>query len=194
MNVAVSRSFGNSTRYPMTRGKLISRASRSGRTALTWMVCRGGTGTTTTGFAAKSNGMPSTSAYSTLKSPSSFRSYDWRRSARPMTCSQRSCVPKARTPSTWVTVLASHPSVSMETETTQRMSLPRRPSFPTVFMTSRRTSTSSISSACTCWPLRSTISRRNCSSSAAAAFRKLSSKGSPDSSCSLSIRSVRGRG
>ena len=32
-----------------------------------------------------------------------------------MTCSHRSCVPKARTPSTWVTVLASQPSVSIET-------------------------------------------------------------------------------
>src|ERR1017187_4384525 len=39
-----------------------------------------------------------------------------------MTCSQRSCVPKARTPSTCVTVWASQPSVSMATETTQRIS------------------------------------------------------------------------
>ena len=46
-----------------------------------------------------------------------------------MTCSQRSCVPKARTPRTWVTVLASQPSVSMETETTQRIDSPRRPCF-----------------------------------------------------------------
>jgi hypothetical protein len=41
-----------------------------------------------------------------------------------MTCSHSSCVPKARTPSTWVTVLASQPSVSMETDTTQRMESP----------------------------------------------------------------------
>src|ERR1700746_1190336 len=41
-----------------------------------------------------------------------------------MTCSHKSCVPKARMPRTWVTVLASHPSVSMETETTQRMEPP----------------------------------------------------------------------
>ena len=54
-----------------------------------------------------------------------------------MTCSHRSCVPKARTPSTCVTVLASQPSVSMETETTQRMEPPSRPCLPTVFMTSR---------------------------------------------------------
>src|SRR3972149_5807617 len=36
-----------------------------------------------------------------------------------MTCSHRSLVPKARTPRTCVTVLASQPSVSMATETTQ---------------------------------------------------------------------------
>ena len=49
-------------------------------------------------------------------------------------------MPKARTPSTWVTVFASQPSVSIETETTQRIVAPRRPSLPTVFMTSRRRS------------------------------------------------------
>ena len=42
-----------------------------------------------------------------------------------MTCSQSSCVPNARTPSTWVTVLASQPSVSIETETTQRIDPPK---------------------------------------------------------------------
>lgn len=41
-----------------------------------------------------------------------------------MTCSHSSCVPKARTPSTWVTVLASQPSVSIDTETTQRICSP----------------------------------------------------------------------
>ena len=41
-----------------------------------------------------------------------------------------------------VTVLASHPSVSMETETTQRMSAPSLPARPTVFITSRRMSAS----------------------------------------------------
>ena len=53
---------------PHTR-KRISSASRSGRTALTWMVSRGGCGGATTGFAVKSNGIPSTSAYSTLNNP-----------------------------------------------------------------------------------------------------------------------------
>src|SRR5579885_1196294 len=42
-----------------------------------------------------------------------------------MTCSQRSCVPKARTPSPCVTVLAPHASVSIETETTQRIDSPK---------------------------------------------------------------------
>src|ERR1700719_599515 len=41
-----------------------------------------------------------------------------RRRARPTTCSHSNCVPKARTPRTWVTVLASQPSVSMDTLTT----------------------------------------------------------------------------
>ena len=41
-----------------------------------------------------------------------------------MTCSQSNCVPKARTPRICVTVLASQPSVNIETETTQRMLLP----------------------------------------------------------------------
>src|SRR5438094_259539 len=83
---------GIAARYPSTRGKRISNASRSGRTALTWMISRGGCGGATTGFAVKSKGMPSTSAYSTLNLLSAFSSYDSRRSARPMTCSQRSWV------------------------------------------------------------------------------------------------------
>src|SRR5680860_1862970 len=62
-----------------------------------------------------------------------------------MTCSHRSWVPKARTPSTWVTVLASQPSVSMETDTTQRMDSPNWSCLPTVFMTSRSRVASSIS-------------------------------------------------
>ena len=64
-------------------------------------------------------------------------SYDWRRSARPMTCSQRSCVPNARTPRTWVTVRASQPPVSIETETTHRIDPPSVSGLPTVFITSR---------------------------------------------------------
>ena len=47
----------------------------------------------------------------------------------------------------WVTVLASQPSVSMATETTQRMSSPSRPGLPTVFMASRSKSASVIASA-----------------------------------------------
>ena len=43
-------------------------------------------------------------------------------------------------PRTWVTVLASQPSVSIETETTQRMEPPSCPGLPTVFMTSRSNS------------------------------------------------------
>ena len=56
---------------------------------------------------------------------------------RPTTCSHRSCVPKARTPRMWVTVLASQPSVSIDTDTTQRICSPSWPVLPTVFMTSR---------------------------------------------------------
>ena len=108
-----------------------------------------------------------------------------------MTCSQRSCVPKARTPRTWVTVLASQPSVSMETETTQRMDPPSRPCLPTVFITSRSSSWSVMFSACAAvaGALDDLAAEaldlvgRPCS-------RKLSSSASPDSSCSLSIRSV----
>ena len=43
-------------------------------------------------------------------------------------------------PRTCVTVLASQPSVSIETETTQRMEPPSWPGLPTVFMTSRSSS------------------------------------------------------
>ena len=44
----------------------------------------------------------------------------------------------------WVTVLASQPSVSIETETTQRICSPSWPGLPTVFMTSRSRSWSVI--------------------------------------------------
>ena len=40
----------------------------------------------------------------------------------------------------WVTVFTSHPSVSIETETTQRILSPSWPGLPTVFMTSRKRS------------------------------------------------------
>jgi hypothetical protein len=42
----------------------------------------------------------------------------------------------------WVTVLASQPSVSIETETTQRTCSPSLPGLPTVFITSRSRSSS----------------------------------------------------
>ena len=148
---------------------------------------------TGTGLAVKSKGMPRTSAYSTSKRPSSLGSYDWRRSARPITCSQRSCVPNARTPRTWVTVRASQPSVSIETETTHRIDPPRAPGLPTVFMTSRSRSWSDRCSACRRSPVRATISRRKRSISSAAASRKLLLRASPESSCSLSMSRVRGR-
>ncbi len=61
---------------------------------------------------------------------------------RPTTCSQSSCVPKARTPRTWVTVLASQPSVSIETLTTHLTCSPSLPALPTVFITSRSRSSS----------------------------------------------------
>ena len=47
-----------------------------------------------------------------------------------------------------MTVLASQPSVSIETETTQRMEPPSWPGLPTVFMTSRSRSWSVMLLAC----------------------------------------------
>ena len=48
----------------------------------------------------------------------------------------------------WVTVLVSQPSVSIDTETTQRICSPSRPARPTVFITSRSSSLSLVSP----WP------------------------------------------
>ena len=45
----------------------------------------------------------------------------------------------------WVTVLVSQPSVSIDTETTQRICSPSRPGRPTVFITSRSRSLSLVS-------------------------------------------------
>ena len=56
-------------------------------------------------------------------------------------------MPKARTPRMWVTVFASHPSVSIETETTHLTCSPSLPGLPTVFITSRSRSSSVRSSA-----------------------------------------------
>ena len=110
-----------------------------------------------------------------------------------MTCSQRSCVPKARTPRMCVTVRASQPSVSIETETTQRIDPPRVSGLPTVFITSRSRSWSDRCSACFRSPVRATISRRKRSISSPAAARKFLSSASSESTCSLSMSSVWGR-
>ena len=56
-------------------------------------------------------------------------------------------MPKARMPRTCVTVFASQPSVSIDTETTQRVEPPSWPYLPTVFMTSRSSSWSVMLSA-----------------------------------------------
>ena len=110
-----------------------------------------------------------------------------------MTCSQRSCVPKARIPRMCVTLFASQPSVSIDTETTHRTAAPSWSFFPTVFMTSRRRSWSVTLSAARASPVRSMISRRKRSISSAAMARNLGSSASPDSSSSESISSVLGR-
>ncbi len=115
-----------------------------------------------------------------------------RRRARPTTCSQSSCVPKARTPRTWVTVLASQPSVSMETLTTHLTCSPSLPALPTVFITSRSRS-SSVRSSASRPGKRSRYSALNSSISRAAIFLKSSLIASPDSSCWLSTRMVFGR-
>ena len=91
-----------------------------------------------------------------------------------------------------MTVLASQPSVSIETETTQRTCSPRRSFLPMVFMTSRRRSSSVMSS--TERPgKRRMYSRLNSSISAAAIFLNAGSIASPDSIWAESIRRVFGR-
>ena len=92
-----------------------------------------------------------------------------------------------------MTVFASQPSVSIDTETTQRIESPSVPGFPTVFITSRSSSWSVMSSPSLRFPVRSTRSRRKRSISSAAILRKFLSSASPDSSWRLSISSVRGR-
>ncbi len=112
-----------------------------------------------------------------------------------MTCSQRSWVPKARTPRTWVTVLASQPSVSIETETTQRIVLAELAVLADgVHHLAQQILVGEVLGLAARSPVRSMISRRKRSISSAAIARKLSSSASPDSSCSLSISSVFGRG
>jgi len=136
-------------------------------------------------------GTPRTSAYSGRNIPWSSGSYDTRRSARPTTCSQSSRVPKARQPRIWVTVLASQPSVNIDTDTTQRTGPPSLPFCPTVFITSRSTSASVV--ALGSRPGVRASSLRNASISSAATSLKASEIASPLSSSCESIKIVRGR-
>ena len=91
-----------------------------------------------------------------------------------------------------MTVLASQPSVSIETLTTQRTCSPSLPLLPTVFITSRSSSSSVIFS--TSAPgLRRRYSGLKAAISAAATCLKSAFIPSPDSSCAESMRIVRGR-
>ena len=101
-------------------------------------------------------------------------------------------MPNARTPRMWVTVRASQPSVSIDTDTTQRVVPPSRSATPTVFITSRSRSWSDRLSAWRRSPVRAMISRRKRSISSVAAARKSLPSASPESSCSLSISRVCG--
>ena len=92
----------------------------------------------------------------------------------------------------WVTVLASHPSVSIDTDTTQRTCSPSRPRLPTVFITSRRRS-SSVRLSTSAPGLRSRNSALNTSISRAAALRKSSFRAWPDSSWAESTMIVGAR-
>ena len=92
----------------------------------------------------------------------------------------------------WVTVLASQPSVSIETDTTQLDVLAELPGLPTVFITSRSRS-SSVSSSASRPGKRSRYSALNSSISRGGDLLELGAHASPDSSCSLSTRIVFGR-
>ena len=91
-----------------------------------------------------------------------------------------------------MTVLASQPSVSMETLTTQRTGSPSLPGLPTVFMTSRRRSVSETSSRARPGN-RIAYSLLKASISAPATFLNSADMPSPDSSWAESTRIVRGR-
>ena len=136
-------------------------------------------------------GTPYTAAYSREKWSSSSVTWLLRRSARPTTCSQSNWVPKALTPRTWETVLASQPSVSIETDTTHRTSSPRRPGLPTVFITSRSRS-SSVSSSGSRPGKRARYSALNSAISVVARRLNSSDMPSPDSSWAESTRIVTG--
>jgi len=80
----------------------------------------------------------------------------------------------------------------METETTQRMDSPRRPCLPTVFITRAGGSIGKILGLLAVAGAFDDLAAETLDF-AEAMLRKLSSSDSPDSSCSLSMRSVRGR-
>ncbi len=84
-----------------------------------------------------------------------------------------------------MTVLASHPSVSIDTLTTHLTCSPSLPGLPTVFMTSRSRSFSVRLSASRPGK-RAQYSALNSSISRAAIFLNSALIPSPDSSCSLS--------
>src|SRR6266851_2689937 len=91
----------------------------------------------------------------------------------------------------WVTVLASQPSVSMDTLTTHRTGSPSLSFLPTVFITSRRISALSTSSADRPGNRRR-YSAVNSSISAAATRLNSGDSASPDSSCRESTRILGG--
>jgi hypothetical protein len=92
----------------------------------------------------------------------------------------------------WLTVLASQPSVSIDTDTTQRICSPSLPALPTVFITSRMRS-SSVSLDTSAPGLRLRYSFLNAASSVAAAALNSGLNVSPDSRAAESISTVRGR-
>ena len=110
----------------------------------------GGSGFGVSAAGMNSKGIPTTSAYSAVSRlrPSGSAgwklSYAMRRRARPVTCSHNNWVLNARNPTMWVTVRASHPSVSMLTDTTQRTCAPSRSCFPTVFSMVRTAASASF--------------------------------------------------
>ena len=91
-----------------------------------------------------------------------------------------------------MTVLASQPSVSIDTEITQRTCSPSLPGLPTVLSTSRSRS-SSVSSSTARPGKRRCTSALSSSISREAMRLKSALIASPDSSCSLSMRIVAGR-
>ena len=94
-----------------------------------------------------------------------------------------------------MTVLASQPSVSIDTDTTQRMDLPEASLLANgVHHLSEQVLVSDVLRIAGASPVRSTLSLRKRSISSEAMVRKFLSSASPDSICSLSISTVRGMG